>query len=141
MFEDLLINPWAVLGSAALGMAIGMLWYSPILFGKLWIRLSGVPESAMEQVKKGGGMAKTYLGAFLNYLAMSFGLAFFLDRVGAYDVVEGLSVAAVLWLGFAATVLFSSVLWERRPLALFLINAGHYLVFLASASVVLMLFL
>lgn len=138
MFEDLLINPWAVLGSAVLGMAVGMLWYSPLVFGKLWERLSGFSEAAIAEAKK--GMAKTLAGAFLNYLLMSFVLAFFLDRVGAYDAVEGLIVAGMLWFGFITTVLFSSVLWERKPLVLFMVNAGHYVVFLAGASVLIMLF-
>ncbi|OGW83022.1 MAG: hypothetical protein A3C47_02940 [Omnitrophica bacterium RIFCSPHIGHO2_02_FULL_51_18] len=140
MFEDLLINPWAVLGSAVLGMVIGMLWYSPFLFGKLWMKLSHISEQDMEQAKKGAARAKSYGGAFLNGLVMSFVLAFFLDRVGAYDVVEGLIVAVMLWLGFVATVLFSAVLWERKPFSLFLIHAVQTLVFLAAASVVLMLF-
>lgn len=140
MFEDLLINYWAVLGCAVFGMAVGMLWYSPVLFGKTWMKLSGCSEQDMAGAKKSGGMIKTYVGAFLNGLLMSFVLAFFLDRVGTYDVAEGLIVAGMLWLGFIATVYFSAVLWERKPFALFLINAGHTLVFLAGSSVILMLF-
>ena len=33
------INYIAVLVSAVIGMAIGALWYSPLLFGKIWMKL------------------------------------------------------------------------------------------------------
>ena len=139
MFEDLLINPWSVAGCTVFGMALGALWYSPFLFGKLWVRLSGASQDGVEKAKK-SGMGPAYAGTLLNCAVMSLLLAFFLDRVGAYDVVEGLIVASLLWLGFVVTVLFSAVLWERKPLLLFFVMAGHYLVFLLAASVLLMLF-
>lgn len=139
MFEDLLINYWAVLGSAVFGVAAGLLWYSPMLFGKIWAQLSGCAAQEAGAGKKGAGMIKPLLGAFLNCLVMGFTLSFFLDRTGAYDVVEGLMVAGMLWVGFVVTLHFSSVLWERKPLSLFFIHVGHTAVFLAGASVIFML--
>ena len=140
MFEDLLINYWAVLASAMLGVVIGAFWYSPLLFGKTWVKLSRLSEQELEGAKKGGGMIKSYLGTFLTCLVTSLALGFFLDRVGAYDVAEGLIVAGVLWLGFIVTIYFSAVLWERKPFSLFLINAGYYSVFLSEAAAIQMLF-
>ena len=61
------INYLAVLVSAIIGMIIGALWYSPLLFGKLWMKLSGMTEKQLNEAKK-KGMGKMYLVAFIGVL-------------------------------------------------------------------------
>ncbi len=128
-----------VLAGGVVSMAIGMLWYSPVLFGKAWMELSGCgPEKIAEAKAK--GMGKTYFLAFLNGLVMS--AAIYYLAIWATETVtvqDAVILAAVLWLGFIATTLFSSVLWEQKPLKLYFIKTGCSLVTMILVSILYVL--
>ena len=53
--------------SGIASMAIGVFWYSPKGFGKMWMRLQGInPDCKPEQMK---GMAKAYILTFISTLS------------------------------------------------------------------------
>jgi hypothetical protein len=133
MFLD--VNLFAVFIAAAAAMGIGMLWYSPAVFGKAWIALSGfTPERIAEAKSK--GMGKTYAAALACCVLLSGGYSL-LAYLAAIDTRAGaFKLAAVLWTGFVLPVLAASVLWEGKPVRLFLINAGHYLAALLAVAAV-----
>lgn len=136
-----MINYLAVLVSAIGAFAVGALWYGP-LFGRSWRTLMNIPDSSMT----GGiaGMWKTMLGGFIATLLMVYVLAMFMtSRVGFFgdtDIQEALMFGFWVWLGFIATVLLNSVLYEKRPIQLYLINAAHYFVAILVAALILALF-
>ncbi len=116
------VNIWAIIVSAILCMAIGTLWYSPLLFGKLWLSLTGNKEPDMKDAPK------IYLGAFINSLVMSFILATLIYWIGANTWRDGALVGFLVWLGFNATAHFSGVLWEKKPIKLCLLHTANMLI-------------
>lgn len=132
------INYWAVLVSSIVGMIIGAVWYSPLLFGKAWMKLMNFDKKKLNETKK-KGMGKSYLIMFIALLLMSYILADFVDYVGATTVRGALQLALWLWLGFFVTTMISSVLWEGKSTKLYLINVFHYLVVLGVMSIILSL--
>ena len=48
------LNYWAVLVSAVASMTIGALWYSPILFGKIWMNLMKIDLKSMDKMEDKG---------------------------------------------------------------------------------------
>lgn len=60
------INYLAVLVAAVLNMAIGALWYSPVLFAKPWMKAIG--KSMKDMGKPGPGYALTTLGSLVMAL-------------------------------------------------------------------------
>ena len=123
------INYLAVLVSAVIGMVIGALWYSPLLFGKLWMKLSGMTEKQLNEAKK-KGMGKMYFVAFIGVLLMSYVLAHFVDYTDSRTFVQGMQTGFWLWLGFIIPILIGSVLWENKSFKFYLLNIIHYLVVL-----------
>ena len=121
------LNLLSVFLAATAAMVVGMAWYSPLLFAKPWMRLSGMAIGEIPDAKK-KGMVKTYAPAFVNCLLMASGLGYLLNLSGVVEIREAMILVAVAWLAFVAPVLLSSVLWERKPFALYLINVGYYLV-------------
>ena len=122
------INYLAVLVAAIAAMAIGFLWYGP-LFGKVWIRLMGfdkLNKKEMDKMKEKG--KKSMPIAFVVSLIMSYILAHFVDYTQAATFADGAIAGIWLWLGFIATVQIGSVLWEGKPVKLYIINTLHYLV-------------
>lgn len=137
MVAVLNVNLVAVLVAAAVQMALGFLWYSPMLFGNTWMKLVGIKPSDMEKGKK--EMPKSAGLGFLAAVVMTFILAQVIGFMQAATLVDGVLAGFWMWLGFVATVLAGFVIWEGKPVKLYLINSGYYLVALLLSSAILVL--
>ncbi len=128
------VNLLAVLVAAIANFIIGFLWYGP-LFGKSWIKTMGwTPKQVTEAKKK--GMAKSCVAGFISGLVMSFVLANIIKFSGALSLIEGLAIGFLVWIGFIAAIMLSSVLWEGRDIKLYVLNVTSYLVsFLVMSAI------
>ena len=122
------INYWAVLISAVISMIIGWLWYSPFIFGNLWMKLSGITEKSHDKMKKDGKIGKLFLWSFIFTLISMYVLAYFVKYVSAVSFVDGMQLGFLAWLGFMVPLVLNDSLWGGKSLKLFLINAGHHLI-------------
>jgi hypothetical protein len=113
------VNYLAVLVAAISAFMLGGLWYSPLLFAKPWMRLSGQSE----EVLKSGSPALIFGGAFLLSLAAAFVFAMFLGPNPGVNFATSAGFAAGL--GWVAASLGILYLFERRPAGLWLINGGY----------------
>ncbi len=131
------LNWLAVLVAGLSTMAIGFLWYSPILFARPWMREMGYNPDDKERVKemqKSAGPA--YGGSVFAGLLSAFTLALILHGLRAEDLHFGLMASFHIWLGFVATVQFTSALFTRQSMKLFAINTGYQLVcYLAMGTI------
>jgi|ETNmetMinimDraft_2_1059921.scaffolds.fasta_scaffold07735_7 hypothetical protein len=117
--------------AAVVSFVIGMLWYSPALFGKKWMSLAGVKRG---KEKKMGGIM---VAAFVANLVMAYVYLYIMGMIGYADVSSGVVLGFLLWVGFFATTLLGGVFWEGKPFNLYLINAGYQLVNLVAMGAVL----
>ncbi len=134
----IVVNPLAVLVSAVVFMAAGMLWYSPLLFGKAWAKMSGFDMSnkaQMEKMKKEAGPA--YFASFVGALVLTYVLGMFMKYTGANTLAGGALIAFWAWLGFIATTSLSAVLYSKKPMKLWMIDAGYHLVTLLIAGMIM----
>lgn len=115
-------------------MVVGFVWYGP-LFGKMWMKESGVTQAKIDAGKK--EMPKTYGMMFVGSLITAYVLSVFIGLAGAADYMSAATVAFWAWLGFVATVMLGSVLFEGRSWNYFGINAGYNLVNMVVMSAVL----
>ena len=65
------LNWLAIIVAALASFAIGSLWYSPVLFGKVWQRETGITD----EKAKSANMGKIMGLAFVLMLLISFNLA------------------------------------------------------------------
>lgn len=123
------LNWLAILAAAVSAMILGFLWYSPALFAKPWAREMGYDlndKAKMEEMRKGAGRA--YGGSFVASLISAFTLALILHGMRAESLHFGLMASFHIWLGFVATVQFTSALFAKQSMKLFGINTGYQLV-------------
>lgn len=108
----------AVLIAAVASYVLRTLWYSPAVFGKLWMAAADMTE---EDATK-GNPGLIYGLSFVLELVAAFVLALFVGAEAsfAFGVSIGLQVG-LFWVGTALGVVY---LFERRPLRLWLLNAG-----------------
>lgn len=115
------VNYLVVLIAAIAAMIVGGAWYSPLLFGKQWMKLRDMDPARMQGMKFPMGLM---VQEFIATLVMAFVISQFAAWVGATGLIGGLVLGVWLWLGFVATVMFGATLWEKYPIGLFVINAG-----------------
>ena len=125
------VNIAAIITSAVIYMALSALWYSPKLFGRQWLNLSGLHEEDLKE------NTQAYFGGFVIALLISYVLSLFINKIKAITAIEGAAAGFLAWLGFIATTHFSGVLWEKRPMALYLIHVGNLLIVLIIAGALL----
>lgn len=120
------MNPIANLITAAFAASIvatlfSMVWYSPGVFGKKWMKLAKV-----EKKKKDPEMGSKMLTSFFATFTMAMYLVMILAKFEASNFIDGAQIGFLIGIGIAAPALLSSSLWEERPRDLYLINAAHY---------------
>jgi hypothetical protein len=116
------VNLLAVLLGAIISMVLGFLWYSPFLFGNLWLRLIG---KRAEEIN-GAGIA--YALSFLAALISAFVLALVVQAFGARTLLEGVLVGAMTWIGIGATATFVYSVFEGPPKGVWLLHGAYQLV-------------
>ena len=118
------LNWLAILGAAIAAFVLGGLWYSPKLFGNAWMQDVGLTEESAAE----SNMAVIFGGAFVLILIA----AVFLGTVISNSTwLAGLHTGLVIGLAWVATAYGVTYLFERRPLRLFLVNAGYNVVLFA----------
>ncbi|MBS3159104.1 DUF1761 domain-containing protein [Candidatus Woesearchaeota archaeon] len=131
------INYWAVLLAGVLSMASGAFWYSSWLFGNAWMKVSKMSAKDIAKAKKSGSVKRSYAIMFLTTLVTGYVLSHFVDYIGAVSLLGGVQLGFWLWLGIAAPLQLGMVLWEGKPVKLYLINTGHTLFNLVLVCAVL----
>ena len=126
MVPTVVINYSAVLVAAIISMILGIVWYSPALFGRSWMQSAGLSRADVARAKK-KGMTRAYVLAFIGSLVMSFVLAHLIRYTTATTLTDGFQTGFWVWLGFATPLLLGSTLWEGRPWKFYLINSAYYL--------------
>ena len=113
------INWLAALVAAIAAFAAGSLWYSPLMFSKLWQKEVGMSDEKWRSAP----VARTMITAFVLMFIAACVLAMFLGR--PISLSYGLNAGFHIGLFFVATMLGVHYLFEQRSLKLWLINSGY----------------
>jgi hypothetical protein len=115
--------------AALAAWAIGGLWYSPVLFGKAWMKGVGLD---INDPRLKAEMQRT---AWLYYLSVIVAAAvtatvFFMLRnaLGIESAVGGIRLGVICWAGFAAPLKFVDSIFGKRGQKVMLIESGYHLV-------------
>lgn len=128
--KQLALSPLAILAGTAAHMIVGMLWYSPLLFGNVWMRSVKIDK------KKISMHSGHLIGAALIGLTISLFMAHMIDMQGFTCCLDSIPFALLLWLGLVATTHFSNVIWQGKCMAAYLIEAGYWAANLSIISCV-----
>lgn len=131
MFE--VVHEFAVLGTACFMMALATVWYSPVLFGKVWMKETGLTD---EMVNDAQSQMWTHLIlTFVSYVV----LLTLLAQVIAYAPVVALAPlqASGLLTLFVAAILIPVILSEGRSVRYFMVQVGFNAVFILLGTLIL----
>ena len=131
------VNYWAILVAAIAYFCAGAIWYSPVLFSKTWMAETKIVPDKSKSFA--GLMITTFLITVFEVIVLSLiiGYSNCSDLCGGSSLLSGLSMGVLVGLGFVATTLGVTFLYEGRSLKLFLIDAGYHIIGLAIAGAIL----
>ncbi|WP_300405508.1 DUF1761 domain-containing protein, partial [uncultured Nocardioides sp.] len=105
---------------------VGALWYG-MLFAKSWQKAAGLSDEKI----RSGNLPLIFGLTFLAELVIALTLGHGIARSGASD-----RAVMMMAVGFGAMIMVPAIginyLYLRKPLALFLLDAGHFIVGMAA---------
>ena len=112
---------WIAVGLCAFGsLALGGIWYSPMLFAKPWQQAAGVSDDEL----KSGNMGKIFgLTFILSFIAAAVFAMFLGKNFGLGPAAAAGFSAGLCWVAASYGITY---LFEHRPLKLWLINGGYH---------------
>ena len=114
------INYFAVLAAALSTFVLGGLWYSPLLFGKAWMRANNFTDADLQTFSK----ARMFGWSFFLALIMALNLAMFLAASDT-NLTWGMAAAALAGLGWVAMSIAIIGLFENKSWKYIAINGGY----------------
>jgi len=115
------LNFLAVFLAALSSFLLGVVWYSPWLFKRIWMEGCGLTELDLRQ----SNTAFVFLASFVLSCVIAFSLAILLGS----EPTLGIAVASgfVIGLCWVTTAFGISYIFEQRPLKLFLVNSCYHI--------------
>lgn len=133
------VNYLAVLLAGVATMALGFLWYSPILLGTIWMKEKGFTSESIKNAQK--DMGKLYGLSFVVSLFTAYVLSHVMtmsENFFHYPMFStGLISAFWMWIGFVMPVQLTSTIFGNKNWKLLGIDTGYQLVSLLIMGVVL----
>jgi hypothetical protein len=116
-------NYWAILVAAIASFVFEACWYS--VFLQAW--LDGTGRTMTWLASTGMSEVLQYGTALVSAAVIATAISCVTQLTGPQTALRGIRVAAMLWLGFVVTTWATEYIFEVRPLSLFAINAGFWL--------------
>ena len=66
-------------------------------------------------------------------------MSYFAIAWGVFDVIGAIELGFWSWVGFVAPTMLGVVLWEQKPIKLYLINALYWLVAFVAIAITLVI--
>ena len=125
LFDNL--NWGAIAVGAIAYFILGSLWYSKLLFVKRWIADLKIDVNE-PNAKKGMGLMLG--GSIVLIFVQSIAIAIIAERLEIRGAgwMSGLKLGALTGCCFCAATIGINYFYEKKPLSLFLINAGYAIV-------------
>jgi hypothetical protein len=121
------INWLAVIVATVVSFVLGWIWYGP-LFGKAWLKGSGMNEKEAKKMHK-EGMGGKMVWNIIGTLVTAYVLANVIGWAGISGIGNAIWLAVWLGVGFlGATTLLGDILWKGRPWSFFWINLFYWVI-------------
>jgi Protein of unknown function (DUF1761) len=130
--EQFHINHLAVIVCAIANLALGALWYSPVLFYNAWKKENNLTDEQLKKINP----AKVYGISFILSVIISYNMAFFLGD-SKTDMAWGTTAGFLTGFGFAALIFAIVALFEMRSWKYIFINGGYITVYFTIIGFIL----
>lgn len=133
-FEFDFLGLWwpAIVVGTVLFTLLSMVWYTPRLFGAMWMEDEGLDMERAREI----GTPMLYVATQVMALIANISVALILDNVG-YGVLNGLVVGLILGVGIASTLIGPHYMFAGKSVRLMLIQMGHAVLLMTASGLVI----
>lgn len=121
------LSVFGIIAATVVGMVLGALWYSPLLFGNLWMKAIGKTPDTL------GSATGPMIGSVVACFMKALGVAILFKLIGVDSLSMAVGVGLILGLLFIFPAMLSDSLFCGWGTPLLLIQSGY-----RALSVVLM---
>jgi surface polysaccharide O-acyltransferase-like enzyme len=129
------VNMVGVFLAATATILIAAIWYSPLMFGNVWMVAMGLTPKTLKEKQKDVG--KLYGLAFVASLIAALVLGVIIKTLHISTLEKAAAVGFLMWLGFCTTSQYSTWLFSSKPSSLYLINTAYQLTAFIAMGLVL----
>src|SRR5436190_7720770 len=122
------INYLAVVVATIAAFALGGIWYSPLLFAKMWVAAHGYTEEQVKAMQKSAG--KAYGVSLVCQWLIALAIAVLIGYLHLEHLPQGLKLSVLVWLGFAFPLGLMATMFTEKKITVFFIDTGYQLVYL-----------
>jgi hypothetical protein len=129
------INFWAVTLAMLSTMVVGLIWYSPKVFGAYWMKLARItPTGTLIDAAK--PILITLVVSFISAWVLAGAVFIAWSFYGGSFLVNSIVTGLVLWAGFTAARFITHDAFDNRPRGLTVLNVSHEFVTILVMSLV-----
>ena len=130
----------SIFSATAVSLFIGLLWYGPVMFGKVWFRVEGVNGKNRDEIRDYRRKVFSMCGfQALAILLQTYILSVFIHTT--QEIFSWSAVTLLLWFGLIVPTQISSAVWENVPRGMrfnkFFINVTYYLVIMLMSAYIM----
>lgn len=118
------VNYAAILVAAIVNFLMQAAWY--LMFMKCW--LAGIGHTREWLMSSGMNEWEQHGTALVSAFLIAGSISCLTQLTGAQTAMRGIWMGLSLWVGFVVTTMATDYIYEIRPLSLFGINAGFWLI-------------
>jgi len=130
------ISILAIVLAVIANMIIGALWYSPILFAKVWLKSLGKSMEELQESSTNIGYAYTTIAGIISAIVLSL----FISMLDTVTIGEGALIGFLAGAGIASARELSPTFFEGRKYTLFFISTGYHIVSLTVMGIIIAFF-
>jgi flagellar biosynthesis protein FliQ len=130
------VNVWGWILAGLSAMVVGMIWYSPFLFGKRWTAATGVAEKEMNSMRP-KVLPVLVVVSLLTAYVLSLFTVYLHSYMGNSWMTAALDTAFLAWLGLAGTAVVAHEIWDKKGRDAMYINLGNRLVTLVVMGLII----
>jgi hypothetical protein len=129
------INYLAVVVATVAAFALGGIWYSPLLFAKMWVSAHGYTDEQVKAMQKSAG--KAYGVSLVCQWLIALAIAVLVGYLHLERLSQGLKLSVLVWVGFALPLGLMANMFSEKRITVFLIDTGYQLVYLLIMGVII----
>jgi hypothetical protein len=126
-----------IVSASIFSRLVGFLWYHPRVFGATWVALSHLTPEIAEHAQK--YRTRYSLLSYVASLGVALTLSLLFSALSIDEPLVAASFGALLWAGIVVPATLGDVLWQQKPLKLYTIDAGYWLLSIIVMSMVVAL--
>lgn len=131
----LILNWWGLFGAIVWSLILGMFWYSPTVFFKIWQKAENITDEDLQN----SNVAKSMIFGLIANSISVYVLVVVLNLTYTDSFISDIGVAALLSIGLITATEINNGAFRMTKPVVYLIDGGYRLLMMVGSALILTL--